>query len=332
LKDLLLRGLLGALEALAGVSSIEGWTRFGVRFGGAWFAVGAPRVALVREQLSLAFPDWDEARIRAETRAVFEHLGESLAEFVLLLTRHREALIARVEIEGLERLERARQESASGGVLVVSAHRGNWELAGIALARQGFPVTAIRREQSSSVLEEAIDRMRIGPAAQPSPTGPTRPRDRQDGPGYEFLRMGSAGLSFARALSQGRVVLVLLDQNAKRDEGVFVPFFGRPASTRPGPLRLALRRDVPVVPVFARRVARAGAHRIEVGEPLALDRSAASGSERQAIERENLIRVNAAIEEAIRRVPSQWIWPHRRWRTQPRADSQQPEENRQVPG
>lgn len=311
MTDFLLRGLLAALTALAGASSVESTTRLGVRIGGLWVVLHGPRVGLVRQQIARAYPEWSEREVRAQTRAVFEHFGESLAELVLLRTRHREELLARVDIEGLENLEAARRGSESGGVLVLSAHCGNWELAGIVLADQGIPMTAMYRDRGSPVLAAALEGARAGPGDNDS--------------GYEFLKLGSAGLSFVRALAKGRAVLVLLDQNAKSakdSEGVFVPFFGRLASVRPGPIRLAVRRGVPVVPIFTRRVERGGRHRVEIGEPLELDRSDPSpGSE---AERRNVGLATATIEAAIRRAPSQWIWSHRRWRTQPESSPGQP--------
>ena len=86
--------------------------------------------------------------------------------------------------------------------------------------------------------------------------------------------MRVAGVGVVRALRRGRFVVMLLDQNARRDEGVFAPFFGELASTRSAPAALAMRLGVPVLPVlFVREPARAGGdalgqHVARVGPPL----------------------------------------------------------------
>ena len=108
------------------------------------------------------------------------------------------------------------------------------------------------------------------------------------------------------------MVGILLDQNAARSEGVFVPFFGAPASTSRGLAVVALRTKAPVVPIYIRRL-DGGRHRVEIGPavPAPPDR--------------DVTRYTAAftenIEVAIRRDPGQWFWMHDRWRTRPRAEA-----------
>jgi len=110
-----------------------------------------------------------------------------------------------------------------------------------------------------------------------------------------------------------------LDQNASRKEGVFVPFFGRPASTRDGPARVALHTGAAVLPVFIERVGATSHHLVRILPPLELVGSEGRGADAAALE--NTARMTACIEAAIRRAPDQWIWTHRRWKTQPRAET-----------
>ena len=306
LRGGLLRGVLSLLTTLAGWTSAGRVRAWGRGFGILWSRLGGPRSARVSDQLGRAFPEWEAGELRRQARAVFAHLGESLAELILLRTRHRDAMLAQVEVAGLPHLEAARLASPSGGVILLTGHCGNWELAGLALARCGLPVTAVRREQSGAALEAAIDSFRRGP-------GPGEPAD------YTFIRRGRAGLPFVRALSEGRVVLVLLDQNVRPSEGPEVRFFGQPARVRSGPIRIAMRRDIPVVPAFTHRQSPGGPHRIEIGAPLSL-RAGEDEPENEAAEEQNLQEATRVIEEAIRRTPAQWIWPHRRWRARSDPD------------
>jgi KDO2-lipid IV(A) lauroyltransferase len=109
------------------------------------------------------------------------------------------------------------------------------------------------------------------------------------------------------------MVGILLDQNAARREGVFVPFFGHAASTSKSLALLALRSGTPIVPAFIRREP-GGTHRVSIRPPLPwpdghrpLETAVVALTARCA----------EAIEVAIREAPEQWLWMHDRWRTRP---------------
>jgi KDO2-lipid IV(A) lauroyltransferase len=136
--------------------------------------------------------------------------------------------------------------------------------------------------------------------------------------GVEVIDKRHALRPVLEALRHGRLVGVLLDQNASRREGVFVPFFGRPASTSRSIAVLALRTRTPIIPAFARRIAP-GRHEIVIHPELPLPAS----REEDAVG-ELTARCTAAIEAAIRDNPGQWLWCHDRWRTRP------PEEKRRL--
>jgi len=288
----------------------------GAGIGRLWHRLGGPRTRRVRAQLARAFPERDEAWIARCGADVFAHLGRGFAELILLRGRHRAALLQRVGLEGQEHLESARQSSATGGVLVLTAHLGNWELAAARAASLGLPISVVYRGLRSPALDEALRGLRGGRA----------------GEDFEQLQMGRAGFAVLRALRRGRFVLVLLDQNARRHEGVFVPFFGRPASTRFGPARFAEQLGIPVVPAFIRRLPDGRHHRIRfepalaieadpiAGDPVAADAVGDDAGREGEILQRNVARMTAAIEQRIRETPEQWIWTHRRWRTQPRDD------------
>jgi len=131
------------------------------------------------------------------------------------------------------------------------------------------------------------------------------------GTGNDVIPKRRAVRETMRALAAGRAVAILIDQDA-RDDGVFVPFFGRPASTTPTLALLALRTGAPIVPVFA-RVAADG--RIGVHVQPAVD--VRPTGDRDA----DVLRVTAActavVETWVRRDPEQWLWMHRRWKTAP---------------
>jgi KDO2-lipid IV(A) lauroyltransferase len=222
---------------------------------------------------------------------------------VLLRGRQRAALLDRVRIEGLEEIEAAARQTPSGGVLIVTAHFGNWELACAKAASIGIPISVVYRGLRQPMLDRAMLSLR---AASP---------DRPSGAAVvDQIPMGRAGIRLVRALEAGRKVVVLLDQNARHKEGVFVSFFGRLASTRYGPISLAVRRGIPILPVFVRRDADGRTHRFRILPALQLE---LGSSDDEEVLRRNVQQVTAVIEREIRACPGQWIWTHRRWRTQP---------------
>jgi KDO2-lipid IV(A) lauroyltransferase len=296
----LLKGLLAVLTEFANRMSIGRVVAIGSSVGRIWARLGLPRTARVRAQLAEAFPEFSEQRLDRTTVGVFEHFGRSLAELIALRGQHREALLGRVEVEGLEHFAAAEAASEGKGALVVSAHCGNWELGGLRVATLGIPLAAVFRGLSHPVLDAALLSIRTGAGSAPVD--------------YQQIRMGRAGISLVRALKAGRKVVVLLDQNAPREEGVFVPFFGRRACVRTGPLKLAMRAGAPILVACSHRNSIGGGHRLRIHAPVWVPSDSGTGPDavRPCAEK-----ITALIEAEIREDPTQWIWTHRRWRTQP---------------
>jgi KDO2-lipid IV(A) lauroyltransferase len=118
------------------------------------------------------------------------------------------------------------------------------------------------------------------------------------------------------ALKEGNPIGFIIDQNAKRNWGVFVDFFGRPACTTDGLAQLAAIGGKPIFPVFCRRDPVTRSLIAEIGEEIV------GPSDRSP---EEIERVTAEctrkLEDFIRKYPDQWIWMHRRWRTRPEAEA-----------
>jgi KDO2-lipid IV(A) lauroyltransferase len=134
--------------------------------------------------------------------------------------------------------------------------------------------------------------------------------------GTRSIAKKAAAKDVLRALRNREMVAIPADQNQTRRFGVFVDFFGIPASTTPGPARLAALAGVPVFPVFLVREGETEHHRIEVLPQVEIDDS----GDRDADIVTNTQRCTAAVEQMIRAHPDQWIWFHKRWRTRPQAE------------
>lgn len=245
--------------------------------------------------LALAFPDLSDPVRRRLARQAWQHLGMTLVELARLLDRPLEATLQELTLEGTEHLREVMRRH--GRALVLTAHLGNWEYLAAVHRLIGHPVAIVVRPLDSPTLAKVAAAMR----------GKT---------GIELIDKRGALRPVLMALRQGGVVAVLLDQNATRREGVFVPFFGRDASTSRSLALLALRTGTPIVPIFIRREGP-GRHRVVIQAPLSPPPS--NNLERAVVEL--TARCTATIEAAIRKAPEQWLWSHDRWRTRPPADA-----------
>ncbi len=194
-----------------------------------------------------------------------------------------EETMAGITVVGLEHLTDA--IAKHGRALVLTAHLGNWELMALGHELTGVPTTVVIRPLDADWLDVMA--------------GELRRRTKIE------------------LLNRGRMVAILLDQNASRREGVFVSFFGRPASTSKSMAVLAVRTRTPIVPIFIYRE-RLGEHRAVIHPSFYSD---GAGDSEQAVA-EITQRCTSTIESAITVAPDQWLWVHNRWRTRPPATAE----------
>lgn len=247
------------------------------------------RADVVERQLRQAFPDREDAWLRRTAADSYAHLGREGMSMLRLSRLGREDVIAATEVEGLEELRAAVERGK--GVVLVTGHFGNWEIGGAALAARGIPLDVVARRQKNPLFDELINgaRRRLG---------------------MKVIRQGEATRESLRTLRAGRALALVADQDARRS-GLFVPFFGRPASTHRGPALLALRSGAPVFMGLAVRLPEGGylLRLRRIPAPDVQDPAAAV----QALTEEHVL----ALERAVREAPTQYLWHHRRWKTAP---------------
>jgi KDO2-lipid IV(A) lauroyltransferase len=285
------RLLNAALHLLTGTLGRLSWR--GAQRTGSW--IGALGWILLRrdrrrtlDHLAIAFPDLSEAERKRLGRASFLHHGRTLGECLTLFHASPEDVARVVEVAGWDEVERAR--SAGRPILIVTGHCGNWELLAATINLRGLGMEVVARSLDDSTQQRLLAglRERFGTAT---------------------IERGIEGAArrLLGALRSGKALGMLIDQDTKVD-GVWVPFFGRPAFTPVGAAKIALRQSTAVIPTFIERRAD-GTHLATFHPALDLpnDPVAATAA------------MTATIEEQIRRVPEAWVWMHRRWRRQPPA-------------
>jgi len=256
---------------------------------------------LALEHLALAFPERSAEERRAIAREMFVRFG--LNAFELAAVRRYDArLESYVEFEppGLLQEVFARGK----GIVFVTGHIGSWELLARRIARAGIPSVVIGRPNSDARLNALVDRFRT-----------------EGGVSTLWRENPDTGRAIIRTFRQGKALGILIDQDT-RVQGVFVPFFGRLAFTPRAAADFAVRFGAPLmVGTIHRKGQRASdGHRLEMAEiPVSRD-----PTDREA----EVVRLTAictaALEQAIRKHPTEWVWMHRRWRTRPPGEAPEP--------
>lgn len=247
---------------------------------------------MARQNLTLAFGrERTSEELARLCRQSFRHMGMALVEACAFLFAPPAFLLSRVTVEGMEHLRSAMARGK--GALLLTAHFGNWELLGAAHVLTGFHLSVVVRPMDNPALDRVAARLRIRSGA-------------------ELIDKRRALSGVLSALRREWMAAILLDQNASRREGVFVPFFDVPASTSKGLALLAFKTGAPVVPIFIHREPD-GRHRVIVDPAVPLSRT--GDRERDLVEATALF--TRIIEAKVRRWPEQWFWVHRRWKTRP---------------
>lgn len=274
------------LGVLRGAGASLGWIAFNlIRI--------RRRVALANIRRALG-PRPSDAEIAKIGLRSYQNMGRSLVEFASFGKLSADKVASMVEFEGTHHFDDVL--AAGTGAIVFAGHFDNWELLGAATARHGYPVHFLVGEQSNKRVDALMNDLR---RAQ----------------GIGIISREAALKRVLRELSRNQIIAMLPDQNAGRT-GVFVDFFGKPASTYRGPATFALKHGCPVIPAFIiRRPGRP--HRAVIERPIWPDREAEKEEAVQKLTQE----CTNVLMEYIRRYPDHYFWVHRRWKTQPPADT-----------
>ena len=235
--------------------------------------------------LGFAFPEKSEAEKAAILKGVWDNVGRTFAEFVVM--DRISPKTGRVEIVGLERL--AAIKASGKPVIFVSGHFANWETMMVGLFSAGIAAHVAYRPTNNPYVNRRIveGRARYG---------------------IELLSpKGKGGRELMLSLRRGTSIAILIDQ--KDTSGLDAPFLGRPAPTMAGAARMALHYGLEVQPLSVERLGPAR-FRMTVHEPMTMEET---GDKARDI-LEGTARINRFLEGVIRGRPQDWFFVHRRWR------------------
>jgi KDO2-lipid IV(A) lauroyltransferase len=247
------------------------------------------------DNLRQAFPDrYSERDRRRLVGSVYLHFCSVLMEILLLPRKlHAHTWRRHLHLAGgtilVDRLLSGRP------LLLVTGHFGNWELAGYVLGLLGFPAYAVARPLDNPYLDDFL-------------------RTFRQRTGQRVLAKKGDFDNMQALLKNGGLLATLADQDAGQ-RGLFVEFFGRPASTHKAIALLALEYQVPLVVVGARRARDTMFYEAIVQEVILPESYPLRADGARSITQ----RFTTALEDLIRTRPEQYFWLHRRWKHQPRV-------------
>ncbi|HJQ10262.1 MAG TPA: lysophospholipid acyltransferase family protein [Gemmatimonadaceae bacterium] len=283
-----MRGILGVLRTMSWKTAC----RIGERLGVIGYRPLGIRKRVVERQIAAAFPNLNAKQVTALARESYAHLGRTFVESALFDRIGKQGVLDIVdEVHGWHYVDDVVRQGK--GIVFVTGHHGNWELAGAYVAARGIPVDAIARGMANPLTDDYVTRVR-------------------EATGMVIVHDADAVRRAPRSLRAGRGVAFIADQGVLGLASTFVPFFGRPAKTPRGAAVFALRFEVPVIFVVALRKP-SGKFRVIVEriEPRP------TGNMDQDVDR-IVAEFTARLEHWVREEPAQYFWQHRRWRRQPK--------------
>lgn len=249
-----------------------------------------------RRNLEIALPDLPAAEKEKILSGTFESLGRQLGFVSHFKEFSPEKVRALVEVVGKENFDKAR---ASGrGILFFTGHFGSWEIFNLLPPAFDQTMNILVRRIDNPLVENYVDGLR------------TRL-------GCVTLDKKQSARKMFRVLENGELLGILADLNVQEREGVFVDFFGVPASTTASIAKLALSTNAFVLPAFAVWEESKQKYVVYLEPPVEYEKT--SNPEKDVHDLTQ--KITSVVEKYVRAYPEQWLWIHKRWNTRPKGEN-----------
>jgi KDO2-lipid IV(A) lauroyltransferase len=269
------------------------WLPFPLLYAAAWFAylvlyyVAGYRRAVVRQNLTRAFPEKSEAEITALAKSFYRRLAQVAFEIVKARRMRREQFLERVRLVNPERLREA-SDGFRQSVIVLTIHQGNWEwmLHGATIALD-IPIDPVYKPLHNRTVDKLVYDIRSQFGSRP-------------------LSMAESTRDILRRRREFRIFVMVADQSPIRQErGYWTRFMNQEAAFYQGAETIAKMTGFPVLFAQCRRL-RTGYYEVEFHEVATPPYDKAS--------HEIIDTYVRLAEQAIRSEPESWLWSNRRWK------------------
>jgi tetraacyldisaccharide 4'-kinase len=261
--------------------------KWGGRLGTLASKVLRGRDRLAMRNLRETFPERSQRELRAILDQCWQHFGREAFQSIRNQNRTAEEVAAQCDFVNVELLHEA--VARGRGTVVISAHWGSWETAGLALTSVVGNIRTVARPLDNELLEADLQKLRAKTGA-------------------EVVDRRKAARVLLRGLAENAVVVLLPDQAVLPREGILAPFLGRPAWTTPAPAKMAVRAGATIVFGFCR--ADGLRHRIVFEEAVDVAQLAEDAKDPATL----TTHINDVISRRIREQPELWLWMHDRWK------------------
>jgi KDO2-lipid IV(A) lauroyltransferase len=265
-------------------------------FGDLFYKLHSTRRKRAIDNIHASYPDWSKKNVASLAKQSMEHMfqlfvaeGVQMPSLITPTTYHKY-----VEFKGIEKI--AERLARKKPTIFVTGHCGNWELLGYMLSVLGYPIAALARPLDNKLLNDWILGVR-------------------EKYGLQIITKWGGVPILQELITNNTSVGFIADQNAG-PRGLFVPFFGRLASTYKSIGILAMRYNLPIAAVHAKRID--GMFKYEVSVTDFIEPSDWKGQDDPLYY--ITARYSRAIEQMVRNAPEQYLWLHRRWKSRPKFE------------
>jgi KDO2-lipid IV(A) lauroyltransferase len=239
---------------------------------------------VARRNLVTAFPDYDEDHINRLVTDMWDNIARNIAEFAHICTLPKNTVLSIVDDTEISRLKKLLRGHKTA--IFISAHYGDWELLPKLLYEHDMPIDLIYRPANNPLVDYLMKLMRTCYVKNYIAKGSKQ----------------SLRILLKLAGSSGNFIGVLADQKAR--EGIAIDFFGKTAMATTTAVELAIKFELPVIPMRILRLGSSCKFKVQIGEPLDC-----SSKNTELI----VVNYHKLLEEWITDSPEQWLWIHRRW-------------------
>jgi len=258
-----------------------------------WFAytIDKKHKKIAHVNLDLAFEDSKTEEEKEQiVKQCYKNLIYNLADFVRNQGISKDELAQKVSFEN----EHFVKESLANNkrIIVVTAHYGNWEMLGLAIAAFLHPMTTVGRNLDSDVMNEILEKNRTQL-------------------NMDVISKSGAMKGMISALKKDRIVGILVDQNTSTEEGVLIDFFGKKARHTPSVALLAKKFNAVIIPVFIKSYDQEN-FIVKFEEPFNYEDT--GNKEKDIL---SCVQKQADVTQSIiEQKPDEWFWLHQRWKNQ----------------
>jgi len=241
---------------------------------------------IIKNNLKYIYRDISDTEILAIQDQVWDNFGRYVGEFAFMDEKYIKQNLAMIDIEGQENIQDLTDNKTP--FIIFSGHFSNWDFGLFAFQTLVEDVSVIYRKINNEFIDKYV-------------------RDKRGTLGAHLIRKGKEGVrDLIKSIKGNQTILMLVDQ--KMNDGIKVPFMGKPAMTSQAIAVMARQYDYPIVPSQIIRQ-QDGRYKITFYKHFKV----AKTEDKDTDVYETMVRINEIIGNWVYANPGQWFWVHQRW-------------------